>query len=143
MKMTNQEAASLLPILSHLKICVPGSIGPGTSDKLIDLTCEVQEAYEQAMKKFVIIRDQTKPEGTASWEEATPEQRSAWEKAMNEPVRVLNEKEVTISVESLTREEFGHLTAANTLTGAQAAFLRNLLVKPDTTGKGGEHGDNC
>ena len=143
MKMTNQEAASLLPILSQLKICVPGSIGPGTSDKLIDLTCEVQEAYEQALKKFVIIRDQTKPEGTTSWEEATPEQLSAWEKAMNEPVRVLNEKEVTIGVESLTREEFGQLTAANTLTGAQAAFLRNLLVKPDTTGKGGEHGDNC
>lgn len=143
MKMTNQEAASLLPILSQLKICVPGSIGPGTSDKLIDLTCEVQDVYEQAMKKFVIIRGQTKPEGTASWEEATPEQRSAWEKAMTDPVRVLNDKEVTMSVEPLTREEFGQLTAANTLTGAQAAFLRNLLVKPDTTGKGGEHGDNC
>ncbi len=141
--MTNQEAASLLPILSQLKICVPGSIGPGTSDKLIDLTCEVQDVYEQAMKKFVIIRGQTKPEGTASWEEATPEQRSAWEKAMTDPVRVLNDKEVTMSVEPLTREEFGQLTAANTLTGAQAAFLRNLLVKPDTTGKGGEHGDNC
>ena len=141
--MTNLEAASLLPILSQLKICVPGSIGPGTSDKLIDLTCEVQDVYEQAMKKFVIIRGQTKPEGTASWEEATPEQRSAWEKAMTDPVRVLNDKEVTMSVEPLTREEFGQLTAANTLTGAQAAFLRNLLVKPDTTGKGGEHGDNC
>lgn len=141
--MTNQEAAALLPILSQLKICVPGSIGPGTSDKLIDLTCEVQEAYEQAMKKFVIIRDQTKPEGTASWEEATPEQRSAWEKAMTDPVRVLNDKEVTMSVEPLTRDEFRQVTAVNTLTAAQAAFLRNLLVKPDTTGKGGEHGDNC
>lgn len=133
----------MLPILSQLKICVPGSIGPGTSDKLIDLTCEVQEAYEQAMKKFVIIRDQTKPEGTASWEEATPEQRSAWEKAMTDPVRVLNDKEVTMSVEPLTRDEFRQVTAVNTLTAAQAAFLRNLLVKPDTTGKGGEHGDNC
>lgn len=143
MKITNQEAAALLPILSQLKICVPGSIGPGTSDKLIDLTCEVQDVYEQAMKKFVIIRDQTRPDGTTSWEEATPEQRSAWEKAMTDPVRVLNDKEVTMSVEPLTREEFGQLTAANTLTGAQAAFLRNLLVKPDTTGKGGEHGDNC
>ena len=127
--MTNQEAAALLPILSQLKICVPGSIGPGTADKLIDLTCEVQEAYEQAMKKFGIIRDQTKPEGTASWEEATPEQRSAWEKAMADPVQVLNDKEVTMSVEPLTREEFRQLTAANTLTGAQAAFLRRVLVE--------------
>ena len=81
------------------------------------------------MKKFGIIRDQTKPEGTASWEEATPEQRSAWEKAMADPVQVLNDKEVTMSVEPLTREEFRQLTAANTLTGAQAAFLRRVLVE--------------
>ena len=127
--MTNQEAAALLPILSQLKICVPGSIGPGTSDKLIDLTCEVQEAYEQAMKKFGIIRDQTKPEGVSSWTEASEEQRAVWNASMKEPLEVLERKPADVMIEPLTREEFRQLTAANTLTGAQAAFLRRVLVE--------------
>lgn len=135
MKMTNQEAAALLPILSQLKICVPGSIGPGTADKLIDLTCEVQEAYEQAMKKFGIIRDQTKPEGVSSWTEASEEQRAVWNASMKEPLEVLERKPADVMIEPLTREEFRQLTAANTLTGAQAAFLRRVLVeKPVVAG---------
>ena len=129
MKMTYAEAAALLPVLNQLKICVPGSIDPGTSDKLIDLTCEVQSLYEAAMKKAGIVRDQTRPEGVSSWEEATEEQREAWNRAMGEQLRVLEAKEAELEVEPLTREEFRQLTAANTLTGAQAAFLRRVLVE--------------
>lgn len=141
--MTNAEIVTLLPIIGSLKICVPGSIDPGLSDKLIDMTCAAQEAYEQAMKRADIIREQTKPEGVSSWTEASEEQRAVWNASMKEPLEVLERKPADVMIEPLTRDEFRQLTAVNTLTAAQAAILRNLLVKPDTTGKGGEHGDNC
>ena len=134
--MTNQEAAALLPILSQLKICVPGSIDPGLSDKLIDMTCAAQEAYEQAMKRADIIREQTKPEGVSSWTEASEEQRAVWNASMKEPLEVLERKPADVMIEPLTREEFRQLTAANTLTGAQAAFLRRVMVEKQVVAGG-------
>lgn len=127
--MTNIEVATILRILGGLKVCVPGSIDPGITDKLIDLTCDVQDAYERVMKKAEIIREQTRPDGVASWAEATDEQRASWEASMKEPLRMLDDKETDVTFEPLTRDEFRQLTAANTLTGAQASVLRRLIVE--------------
>lgn len=142
-RITNNEVFPLANLLAEMKVCLPGTIPPLAADKMISLMCDLQEAAVRLQKRIDLVREQTRPEGVGSWQEASEEQRESWNRAMTGQLDLLGNKTAGVTFEPLTRDEFATVAAANTLTGAQAAFLRNLLVKPDATGKGGEHGDNC
>lgn len=127
-EITNDEAVGLLNILTGMKVCVPGAIPPPVTDKLIDLTCELQEAAAKLQKRVDMIREQTRPEGVLSPQEASEAQRAAWNDAMNAQVTLLMNKSSDVKVELLAPDEFRQAISASTLTGAQAVLLRRVLV---------------
>lgn len=134
-EITNDEAVGLLNILTGMKVCVPGAIPPLLTDKLIDLTCELQEAAAKLQKRVDMIREQTRPEGVSSPQEASEAQRVVWNDAMNAQVTLLMNKTAEVKVEPLTPDEFRQAISASTLTGAQAVLLRRLLVNREGGGK--------
>lgn len=127
-EITNDEAVGLLNILTGMKVCVPGAIPPPVTDKLIDLICELQEAAAKLQKRVDMIREQTRPEGVLSPQEASEAQRVAWNDAMNTQVTLLMSKAAEVKVDPLTPDEFRQAISASTLTGAQAVLLRRVLV---------------
>lgn len=135
-EMTNDEAVGLLNILTGMKVCVPGTIPPPVTDKLIDLTCELQEVVGKLQKRVDMIREQTRPGGVSSPQEASEAQRVTWNDAMQAQVALLMSKTAEVKVEPLTPDEFRQAISASTLTGAQAVLLRRLLV--DNKEGGGE-----
>lgn len=151
-RITNDEVFALTALLSEMKVCQPGTIPPPAADKLISLTCDLQEAAMRLQKRIDMIREQTRPEGVPSWGEASEEQRAAWNRAMTGQLELLGGKAAGVAFEPLAREEFAAVIAANTLTGRQAVLLRRTLLAsegtettPDKTGsepapeqKGGE-----
>lgn len=127
-RITNDEVFALTALLSEMKVCQPGTIPPPAADKLISLTCDLQEAAMRLQKRIDLIREQTRPEGVPSWGEASEEQRAAWNRAMTGQLELLGGKAAGVSFEPLTRKEFAAVIAANTLTGRQAALLRRTLL---------------
>ena len=137
-RITNDEVFALTALLSEMKVCQPGTIPPPAADKLISLTCDLQEAAMRLQKRIDLIREQTRPEGVPSWGEASEEQRAAWNRATTGQLDLLGGKTAGVSFEPLTREEFAAVVAANTLTGGQAALLRRTLLASEAAAGGPE-----
>lgn len=127
--MTNNELFNLLPVLSRSKVCLPGTIDPETSDKLIDLLCLLESEADELKKRIDLIREQTRPEDIEEGKEPTPEQTACWERAFGVQMDLLGEKTSSISFVPLSAEEFRQLTAANTFIGMQAAVLKRTIVE--------------
>lgn len=127
-EITNEEAVGLLNILTGMKVCVPGTIPPPVTDRLIDLTCELQEAIGKLQKRVDMIREQTRPKGVPSLQEASEAQRTVWNDVMQAQVTLLMNKPCDVKVDPLTPDEFRQAISASTLTGAQAVLLRRVLV---------------
>ena len=137
-RITNDEVFALANLLSEMKVCLPGTIPPPAADKLISLTCDLQEAAMRLQKRIDLIREQTRPESVPSWGEASEEQRAAWNRATTGQLELLGGKAAGVSFEPLTREEFAAVIAANTLTGRQAALLRRTLLASEAAAGGPE-----
>ena len=131
-RITNDEVFALTALLSEMKVCQPGTIPPPAADKLISLTCDLQETAMRLQKRIDMIREQTRPEGVPSWGEASEEQRAAWNRATTGQLDLLGGKTAGVAFEPLAREEFAAVIAANTLTGGQAALLRRTLLASGT-----------